>query len=161
MHRFKLVRDEDATGISGTGEVAEGVMFYDGSCALRWRTRHKSTAVYPDIPTLMAIHGHAGKTRLEWIDEHVTNSEPNSFMRGCRDAMQDNMENCHFASVGGSTSEPRWNLRAPEYIAPEDRDDYMRGYEFKCWQMYGEDWRTCDFSWAPALTINGATPHEP
>lgn len=35
MNRFELVRDVDVTGISGTGVVAEGVEFSDGTVALR------------------------------------------------------------------------------------------------------------------------------
>jgi hypothetical protein len=36
MRLFSLVRDEDVSGISGTGPIAEGVEFTDGSVALRW-----------------------------------------------------------------------------------------------------------------------------
>ena len=33
---FVLQRNEDETGVSGTGIVAEGVEFSDGTVALRW-----------------------------------------------------------------------------------------------------------------------------
>ncbi len=69
MRRFHLQRDEDASGVSGTGVVAEGVEFTDGSCALRWRTTTASTAVYDSAEDLVAIHGHEGRTRLVWLDE--------------------------------------------------------------------------------------------
>lgn len=65
---FKLVRDEDISGISGTGTVAEGVKFSDGTCVLRWITEHRSTAIYSSIEELDAIHGHAGRTRIVWVD---------------------------------------------------------------------------------------------
>lgn len=68
MKRFLLVRDVDATGISGTGTVAEGVLFSDGRCALRWRTAMASTTVYDSIEDLEAIHGHGGQTRIAWLD---------------------------------------------------------------------------------------------
>jgi hypothetical protein len=38
MKRFRLVRDRDVSGVSGTGIVAEGTMFSDGTCVLRWLT---------------------------------------------------------------------------------------------------------------------------
>jgi hypothetical protein len=38
MRRFELHRDEDATGISGVGKVAEGVQFSSGEVALKWMT---------------------------------------------------------------------------------------------------------------------------
>lgn len=44
MRTFELHRVEDETGISGTGIVAEGVIFGDGTCAMRWRTKDRSTA---------------------------------------------------------------------------------------------------------------------
>lgn len=64
---FQLVRHEDETGISGTGAVAEGVKFSDGTCVLRWLTEHSSTAVYASISELEAIHGHNGKTEVVWL----------------------------------------------------------------------------------------------
>lgn len=69
MRRFVLNRLEDATGISGTGIVAEGVMFSNGKAAMTWRTAHTSTAVYDSMSAVEAIHGHDGRTRIEWIDE--------------------------------------------------------------------------------------------
>jgi hypothetical protein len=68
MRRFELHRDEDETGVSGTGVVAEGVEFFDGTAALRWRTTYASTAVYASTADLEAIHGHQGRTRIEWVD---------------------------------------------------------------------------------------------
>lgn len=69
QRRFVLRRNEDETGISGVGDVAEGVQFTDGTCALRWRTARASTAVYASISDLEAIHGHQGRTLIVWVDE--------------------------------------------------------------------------------------------
>jgi hypothetical protein len=66
---FHLVRDIDETGISGVGNVAEGVEFSDGTCVLRWLTASSSTAVYKDILDVRLIHGHNGKTRIVYLDE--------------------------------------------------------------------------------------------
>lgn len=68
MRRFELQRREDPSGVSGTGAVAEGVQFRDGTVVLRWRSRHLSTAIYDDISTVVDIHGHDGLTTVEWID---------------------------------------------------------------------------------------------
>lgn len=66
MRTFLLVRKEDLTGISGTGEVAEGVQFSDGACALRWKTDKSSIGIYKSITDVIAIHGHNGSTTVRW-----------------------------------------------------------------------------------------------
>lgn len=67
MRTFFLVRDEDETGISGTGIVAEGILFSCGKCVLSWVTQYKSIAVYDSLDELIAIHGHNGRTHVEFI----------------------------------------------------------------------------------------------
>jgi hypothetical protein len=64
VRTFHLQRDEDATGVSGTGRVAEGVEFSDGTCCMHWLTEHTSWAMYEGIAVIEAIHGHDGKTRV-------------------------------------------------------------------------------------------------
>ena len=68
MKRFHLRRNVDETGVSGTGRVAEGVVFADGSAVLRWLSAHTSTAVYASINEVIAIHGHGGKTLIVFED---------------------------------------------------------------------------------------------
>jgi hypothetical protein len=69
--RFVLYRQEDETGVSGTGLVAYGVEFPDGRCVMRWNTNTRSTAVYDDIGDLEQVHGHEGKTKIIWLDGSV------------------------------------------------------------------------------------------
>lgn len=69
MKLFIVVRTEDPSGVSGVGTVAEGVEFTDGTCALRWLTKHSSTALYASMDELVSIHGHDGKTQVQWMDE--------------------------------------------------------------------------------------------
>lgn len=69
MRRFVLDRHSDATGVSGTGHVAEGVQFSDGTVALRWRGPVTSTVVYARIDDVQAIHGHGGQTEIAWVDD--------------------------------------------------------------------------------------------
>lgn len=78
MRRFYLQRDEDASGVSGTGVVAEGVEFTDGTCAMRWRTATTSTAVYGSAQDVVTVHGHEGRTRLVWLDEHPIPDPPDA-----------------------------------------------------------------------------------
>jgi hypothetical protein len=68
--RFQLVRDVDETGISGTGVVADGAQFPDGTITLHWCTAAtpSSTGVYDSIDDVQAIHGHGGLTRIVWVD---------------------------------------------------------------------------------------------
>jgi hypothetical protein len=68
MRTFVLRRDVDETGISGTGDVSEGVQFSDGVVVIRWRGKYASTVVWPSIDSALAIHGHDGKTRVVWSD---------------------------------------------------------------------------------------------
>jgi hypothetical protein len=70
MRAFDLIRIEDVTGISGTGRVAEGVVFDDGHVVMRWLTAHRSTTFFPDIETVRIIHSHAGKTQIVFRDEN-------------------------------------------------------------------------------------------
>lgn len=67
MRTFRLQRDIDETGISGVGVVAEGVEFGDGSCVVRWTGERASTVCWSSISDVEAIHGHGGKTRVEWL----------------------------------------------------------------------------------------------
>lgn len=68
MRRFYLNRKEDETGVSGTGVIAEGVMFSSGKVAMTWKTKYTSYVFYDSIEDVEHIHGHNGKTELVWID---------------------------------------------------------------------------------------------
>jgi hypothetical protein len=72
VRTFTLIRKEDVSGISGNGEVADGVEFLDGQVALSWRGSFHSIEIHPNLTTLMAVHGHGGKTVIEWRDKAET-----------------------------------------------------------------------------------------
>ncbi|MES2462783.1 MAG: hypothetical protein V4671_19550 [Armatimonadota bacterium] len=66
---YVLQRDEDATGVSGTGIVADVVETAGGTAVMRWRTNPAGdgpgcTGIYPNIAAIEKIHGHEGRTRL-------------------------------------------------------------------------------------------------
>ncbi len=71
MRPFRLVRDVDATGVSGTGEVAQGVLFDDGTVALRWSGKWPTSVVFHEagIEGVLAVHGHNGLTRVAFDDD--------------------------------------------------------------------------------------------
>lgn len=65
--KFILRRKVDVSGISGTGDVAEGIQFTDGTCVLRWKGNKPSTAIYNSIDDLKKIHEHAGSSEIIWL----------------------------------------------------------------------------------------------
>lgn len=91
--RFVLVRDEDVTGVSGTGVVATGVLFPptqaavadaavesdvrgeavepERHVAMEWCTEWPTSVVFHQrgLEALEHIHGHGGATRIVWLDE--------------------------------------------------------------------------------------------
>ncbi|WP_238152929.1 hypothetical protein [Kribbella speibonae] len=68
--RFELVRHRDVSGVSGTGVVAEGVEWSDGTVALRWGGHYPTTTVWQDgIRALLSVHGHNGATTIHWLDD--------------------------------------------------------------------------------------------
>lgn len=66
--RFVLVRDEDVSGTSGIGTVAEGVEWSNGWVSLHWISQLGCLGMYENAKVMIEIHGHGGRTRLEWID---------------------------------------------------------------------------------------------
>lgn len=69
---FILVRETDPTGISGTGPVAEGVEFSDGTVALRWMGKWPTSVVFHErgIEAVNTVHGHNGDTKIVWALGH-------------------------------------------------------------------------------------------
>lgn len=78
--RFVANRRTDVTGISGTGTVAEGVVFSDGWGVSHWLDRppmnepktevwHKPWYRRRGTDPFTKISGHGGATVVEWLDE--------------------------------------------------------------------------------------------
>lgn len=67
MRTFWLHRDEDVSGVSGTGVVAEGVEFDNGKVVICWIVgEHQSVVVWDSLASVEAVHGHGGATRVVW-----------------------------------------------------------------------------------------------
>ncbi len=146
--RFRLLREWGS--VMRARPIADGALFQDGTCILRWRTKTPTTGIYSSLADLLEIHGHAG-TEVEWLDVRPTEA----FKLGVSHCTQDGWENAPFASVGGLES--RGDL-IPKYARPGEEAEYLRGYIACALDSYGEDWQTCTFSWAPAVIVNAREP---
>lgn len=62
--RFHLLRHQDISGVSGTGIVADGIVWPDGTASLRWRGDRPSTVHWDRIADAKAVHGHGGATEI-------------------------------------------------------------------------------------------------
>ena len=63
---FWLIRNETV--------MADGVKFPDGTAVIRWRqtrTLKATTAIYPDLGSIVAVHGHSN-IRASWCDTAST-----------------------------------------------------------------------------------------
>jgi hypothetical protein len=68
---FRMIRRFDATGVSGTGQVLEGVVFADGQTVVRWCVAGKppSTELFASFADFELIHiaSHPGNaTEVVW-----------------------------------------------------------------------------------------------
>jgi hypothetical protein len=66
--RFLLDRLVDVSGVSGTGVVAEGVRWSDGTAALRWHGGWQTVSIWDSVDAVLAVHGNEGATVLRWLD---------------------------------------------------------------------------------------------
>ena len=78
MRSFTVYRRGDLSETHDANQVNhkdqpqfEGVVFTDGTVAIRWMTACKSTAIFADFDTLMKIHGHTDQnskhgTEVRW-----------------------------------------------------------------------------------------------
>lgn len=68
---FHLVRKEDVSGVSGTGVIAEGIVFHDGQVVLSWFGQFHTLEILPKIEDVEAIHGHEGRTQIVWLEREL------------------------------------------------------------------------------------------
>lgn len=67
--RFHLQRFTDVTGVSGTGRVADGVLWPDGTASVRWRTGRPSIVFWDNgIADARATHEHGEASRIVFDD---------------------------------------------------------------------------------------------
>lgn len=110
---FDLVRLSDATGISGTGKVAEGVVFGDGTAVMRWLTAHRSTAIYESAREVLAIHGHGGATVLRYHQDK--DADPRVCLNCAHPVAEHWMDGAAICACGGCQC---CLMEHPEFIPP-------------------------------------------
>lgn len=67
MKLYEMIRDEDVSGVSGTGPVGEIVEFENGWVAVSfygYTADVPNVIVYSSIEHAEKIHGHKGRTKL-------------------------------------------------------------------------------------------------
>ena len=69
MTIYLLMRDEDVSGRSGIGVVAEVFEASTGSVHLFWRREPFGETRYSNLAELLSVHGHGGRTYLVMIHE--------------------------------------------------------------------------------------------
>jgi hypothetical protein len=126
--QFRLVRESDESGVSGEGHVVDGIVWADGTVSLRWRTHHRSTSSYDSIDAVKAIHGHGGKTRVEWVETPDGSShagdqaEPTGLVLACARAAHE--ANRAYCIAIGDLSQKPW-----DEAEPWQRESAIRGVE--------------------------------
>lgn len=80
--RFHLLRHRDVSGISGTGIVADGVVWPDLTVSIRWRGDRPSIVHWGHINDAAAVHGHGGATEFVWLDS-AGEQAPYGLVPGC------------------------------------------------------------------------------
>lgn len=64
MKKFYLLRNEDVNGNSGTGVVAEGVLFDNGLAAMTWLSDEPTVTTFVFPRSIKKLHGHNGRTEV-------------------------------------------------------------------------------------------------
>ncbi|MFF4369664.1 hypothetical protein [Streptomyces sp. NPDC001594] len=77
--RFHLLRHTDISGVSGTGIVADGILWPDGTASLRWRGERPSTVHWDRIADTQAVHGHKGATEIVWDEPEQASGRAAAF----------------------------------------------------------------------------------
>lgn len=85
MRKFYLLRHEDIHGKSGTGVIAEGVIFDNGMGALTWLSDEPTVTTFVrGIRGVKRLHSHEGKTEaiIEGVKKDTKRFEQ------CQDAVR-------------------------------------------------------------------------
>ncbi|MDT3442075.1 hypothetical protein [Pseudofrankia sp. BMG5.37] len=130
VRRFQLERDVDVSGVSGTGAVAFGAQAPDGTCVLWWASGLESTTIYPNMETLLAIHGHGGMTRAIYIDPEIWDGATGSNGDGGGgeashrlDALSTNGDHPNGSQPGGHPNGSHGQVAGGEAPEAEDADE--------------------------------------
>lgn len=93
MKRGYLDREEDVSGVSGTGKVSTFTVNDDGRTVVFWPSGH---SYFGSFQEAVETHGHNGKTRFVLLDDeeishctkcHALKCEKHSVCPGCTDSI--------------------------------------------------------------------------
>lgn len=97
VRRFTVYRQAPPDGYLEQGHANppdapqfEGVVFTDGTVAVRWMTAYRSHSIWPSLQDLFAVHGHPEYgTRVEWHDDLPPIVHEGTGEAHCRACQQD------------------------------------------------------------------------
>lgn len=81
---FTIHRDDDPSGVSGTGVVAEGWESSSGEwVVVVWLSETPTMETFRDIRTVELIHGHGGSSRIVWDSpsQYTPSPRPEDYRR--------------------------------------------------------------------------------
>ncbi|WP_143662383.1 hypothetical protein [Streptomyces sp. Amel2xC10] len=129
---FVLRRDRDLSGVSGTGIVADGVLFPDGQAAIHWRGKWALTTPHPDgIASIIDIHDHGGRGDLHiiWADEFE--AARRELMVGIVDAFDVPPEIC------GTEAEAAYRTEQVRQALRDASGSAVQSWEYRDWEING------------------------
>ncbi len=108
---FLLLRHRDVTGVSGTGVVAEGTEWTDGTASLRWRGEYPVISFWQyGIEAIAAVHGHEGATQVRFVPLDRHPAPPAGEVTGRVAQTGDHRNVGGFCSCCGTVA-PCWTMR--------------------------------------------------
>jgi len=75
MNTFKMVRNNDESHVSGTGEVLQGIIFDNGQVVVSWKTKQSSLGIYKNFMDFYDVHikSHpSNDTELIFVENEYT-----------------------------------------------------------------------------------------
>ena len=85
MRTFKMIRNQDLTGTSGTGVVATGSVLDNGQTTVTWCVPAKladgsyrdikTTTIYNSWQDCILLHGHNGRTFIQFDETGIVISD--------------------------------------------------------------------------------------
>lgn len=80
MHRFRMIRQHDVSGVSGTGVVLEGIVFSSGQCVTHFLTPgpRGSVTVWDSFESFESVHissHQENETIIQWLHDEKEEEE--------------------------------------------------------------------------------------
>ena len=93
---YVLCRNEDVSGTSGTGYVAQIAEFDDGTVAVRWSgtmnaSGVSSTTVFNSLDDVKTVHGHNGKSVIELVHDDALTRDLENRLQQAQAALREAM----------------------------------------------------------------------